>query len=103
MGGVFGEQTALSGHGGGRFTMGRWIKRVEPVGQYAHRWQPVAERFTVSVDVDAVGQYTHDEHVGAQGFEIGRETGDEVVAVGGGMAGGAAAGEPQGRGGRRSI
>src|SRR3712207_3968372 len=103
MGGVFGEQTALSGHGGGRFTMGRWIKRVEPVGQYAHRWQPVADRFTVSVDVDAVGQSTHDEHVGAQGFEIGRETGDEVVAVGGGMAGGGDPEDAPGGGGCRSL
>src|SRR3712207_7047612 len=101
MGGVFGEQTALSGHGGGRFTMGRWIKRVEPVGQYAHRWQPVAERFTGSVDVGAVGQSTHDEHVGAQGFEIGRGTGDEVVGGGGGMGGGGGAMERPGGWGLR--
>ena len=62
------------------------IDAVQAVSQYAHGVESVGQCFTVSMDVDAVSQSTHYQHVGKQGAEFLHETLAEAFAVVGGIA-----------------
>ena len=82
----FGEQSALCQHfGGGAAVYGR-VDAVQAVSQYTHRVEPVGQRLAVGMDVDAVSQSAHYQHIGKQGAEFLHETLAEGFAVVGGIA-----------------
>jgi hypothetical protein len=75
-----GEQSALCQHLGGGAAVYSWVDAVQTVSQYAHRVESVGQCLTVGMDVDAVSQPAHYQHVGNQGAEFLHETLAEAFA-----------------------
>lgn len=80
------EQSALCQHFGGGAAVYGWVDAVQTVSQYAHGVESVGQCFAMGMDVDAVSQSAHYQHVGKQGAEFLHETLAEAFAVVGGIA-----------------
>ncbi|EDY97411.1 hypothetical protein BACPLE_00201 [Phocaeicola plebeius DSM 17135] len=81
-----GEQSALCQHLGSGAAVYGWVDAVQTVSQYTHGVESVGQCLAVGMDVDAVSQSAHYQHVGKQGAEFLHETLAEAFAVVGGIA-----------------
>ena len=77
----------MSQHAAGSIAMTAGIDLVQAVSQHADGVNAIGQRLLVGTDIHTIGQATDDEHLRAQPFHVGHEAADEVLAVGGTLAG----------------
>ena len=83
----FGQQTSLFQHADGCLPMFGRINTVQSVCQHAYGLEMILQGGAMRMDINAISQPAHYQGVRTQCRQVGKETGADILPVGGGMTG----------------